>query len=75
LQEGQATAATELYGEAIQLDPFFDAAYLDIARVYAILKDRKRALDALDKVLKQDPGNDAARMERYRIATAPEENK
>ena len=75
LQEGQATAATELYKEAIQLDPFFDAAYLDIARAYAILKDRKSALDALDKVLKQDPGNDAARMERYRIATAPDENK
>jgi hypothetical protein len=64
LRDGQVTAAMELYKESIQMDPYFTPAYLDLAQVYSMLKDRKNALEILDSVLKIDPGNDAARQER-----------
>jgi thioredoxin-like negative regulator of GroEL len=71
LQEGQVTAAIDLYKESIRLDPYFMPAYLDLARAYSILKDRQSALEMLDTVLKQDPGNDAAREERLKVAAMP----
>jgi tetratricopeptide (TPR) repeat protein len=71
LQEGQVTSAIDLYKESIRLDPYFTPAYLDLARAYSILKDRQSALDMLDTVLKQDPGNDAAREERLKVAAMP----
>lgn len=75
MQQGQVTAAIDLYKEAIQLDPYFEAAYVELARVYTTLKDRQGALQTLDKVLQLNPGNDAARVEQQRIATAPDGNK
>lgn len=74
LQQGQMTAAAGLYKEAIRLDPYFETAYVDLARVYAMLKDRTTALEALDTLLKLDPGNDAARQERAKIASASDAN-
>jgi Tfp pilus assembly protein PilF len=71
LQQGQVTAAMELYKESIQMEPYFTPAYLDLAQVYLTLKDRENALEILDGVLKIDPGNDAARKERSKAEAMP----
>ena len=73
LQEGGVTAAIELFKQSIQMDPYFTPAYLDLAQVYSMLKDRRNALESLDSVLKIDPGNDAARQERLKAAALPVE--
>jgi tetratricopeptide (TPR) repeat protein len=71
MQQGQVTSAMELFKDSIQLDPYFIPAYLDLAQAYSLLQDRQRALETLDTVLKQDPGNDYARQERLKIAAVP----
>jgi Tetratricopeptide repeat len=73
MQQGQVTAAIDLYKESIRLDPSFTPAYLDIARAYAMLKDRRSALEMLDRLLKVDPGNDIAREERTKVAAIPDD--
>jgi len=75
LQHGQLTAAIDLYKESIQMDPYLTPSYLDLARIYLMLKDRDNALKILDAVLKIDPGNDAARQERLKAAALPDEKK
>jgi hypothetical protein len=72
LQQGQVTAALELYKESIQMDQYFTPAYLDLAQIYSMLKDRKNTLEILDGVLKIDPGNDAARKERIKAESLPD---
>jgi tetratricopeptide (TPR) repeat protein len=67
IQQGEAPAAMALYKEAIQLDPYFAPAYLDLAHVYVMLKDPQHAIETLDAVLKVDPGNDAARELRLKL--------
>ena len=74
MQEGQVTSAMELFKESIRLDPYFTPAYLDLAKAYSMLQDRQRALEMLDTVLKQDPGNDYARQERLKVAAMPAEH-
>jgi hypothetical protein len=73
LQQGQVTAAMELYKQSIQIDPYFTPAYLDLAQVYSMLKERKNAFAVLDDVLKIDPGNDAARQERLKAGALTED--
>jgi len=75
LQKGEITAAIELDRESIQLEPYYTPAYLDLARVYMLLKDRKSALEILERVLKIDPGNDAAREELVKVGAVPDKNK
>lgn len=72
LQLGQVTAAMELYKESIQMEPYYTPAYLDLAQIYSMLKDRKNALELLDAVLKVDPGNNAARQQRLKVLAAHE---
>jgi hypothetical protein len=72
MQQGQVTAALELYKQSIEMDPYLANAYLDLARIYSMLKDRKAALEVLDGVLKIDPGNDAARQERLKVEALPD---
>jgi hypothetical protein len=72
LQQGQVTAAMELFKESIQMEPYYTPAYLDLAQVYSMLKDRKNALEVLDAALKIDPGNDAARQQRLKVKAVPE---
>jgi hypothetical protein len=72
VQQGQVTAAIALFKESIQMDPYYIPAYLELAQVYSILKDRKHALETLDGVLKVDPGNDAARQEWIKVKAVPE---
>jgi TolA-binding protein len=67
LQQGHVTAAINLYEESIRLDPYFTPAYLDLAQAHLMLKDRQAALEILDRVLRVDPGNDAARQERVKV--------
>ena len=74
LQQGQVMAAIDLYKESIQIDPLYTPAYLDLARVYVWLKDLENAYEILDRVLKVDPGNDAARQVWLRLGTTPDEN-
>ncbi|MGD0268268.1 MAG: tetratricopeptide repeat protein [Candidatus Sulfotelmatobacter sp.] len=72
MQQGQVTAAMQLYKESIQMDPYFAPAYLDLAQIYSMLKDRNNALETLDAVLKIDPGNDAARQQRIKVEALPD---
>jgi hypothetical protein len=72
MQQGQVTAAMELYKQSIEIDPYFTPAYLDLSEIYSKLKDRKNGLEVLDGVLKIDPGNDAARQERLRVEALPD---
>jgi TolA-binding protein len=74
MQQGQVSSAIELFKESIRLDPYFVPAYLDLAKAYSMLQDRQRALEMLDTVLKQDPGNDYARQERVKVAAMPAES-
>jgi hypothetical protein len=73
-QKGEVTAAIELYKQSILLDPYFTPAYLDLAHVFSMLDDRKSALEMLDRALTMDPGNDAARQERRRVASMHDAN-
>jgi tetratricopeptide (TPR) repeat protein len=73
LKQGQVTAAIEFYKRSIQVDPYFTPAYLDLAQIYSMMKDRKGALETLDNVLKIDPGNDAARQERLKANALPDD--
>jgi tetratricopeptide (TPR) repeat protein len=75
LQKGEITAAIELDRESIQLEPYYTPAYLDLARVYMLLKDRKSASEILKRVLKVEPGNDAARQELFNVGGVPGKNK
>jgi hypothetical protein len=74
LQKGEVTQAMELYKQSILLDPYFTPVYLDLAQVFSMLKDRKSALEMLDRALTIDPGNDAARQERRKVAGMPDQN-
>jgi hypothetical protein len=75
LQMGQVTAAMDLYKESIQIDPYYTPAYLDLARIYSMLKDRASELEILEGVLKVDPGNDAARQAWLKVKAMPDTNK
>jgi hypothetical protein len=72
MQQGQVTAAIDLYKESIRMEPYYTLAYLDLAQIYLTLKDRKNALATLDAVLRVDPGNDAARQQRIKVQAVPE---
>jgi hypothetical protein len=74
LQKGEITASLALYKDSILIDPYYTPAYVALARVYLLLKDRTNALEALDRLLKLDPGDDAARQERLRVAALPDNN-
>jgi hypothetical protein len=74
LQKGEVTAAIGLYEDSILIDPYYPTPYGALARVYLLLKDRTNALEALDRLLKLDPGADAARQERLRVAALPGNN-
>ena len=73
MQQGEPEVAVTLYKQAIKLDPYFALAYLDLAHVYAAQKDSRSAVETLDNILKLDPGNDAAREERLKIAGIAED--
>jgi hypothetical protein len=75
MREGQVTAAIELYKQSIEIDPYYTPAYLDLARIDSMLKDEKSALELLDRVLKMDPGNDAVREERLKVAALEDKVK
>ena len=74
LQKGEVTASIDLYKDSIQTDPYYTPAYPVLARVYMLLKDRKSALEILDRLLKLDPGDDTARQERLKVSAIPDEN-
>jgi tetratricopeptide (TPR) repeat protein len=74
LQKGEVTASIDLYKNSIQTDPYYTPGYLALARVYVLLKDRKSALEILDRLLKLDPGDDAARQERLKVSAIPDES-
>jgi tetratricopeptide (TPR) repeat protein len=72
LQQGQVVAAIDLYKESIQIDPFYRPAYLDLVRAYLMLKDVDNAYEILDRLLKIDPGNDAARQAWLKLGFPPD---
>jgi tetratricopeptide (TPR) repeat protein len=75
LQQGEVSAAIDLYEEAIQIEPSYRPAYLDLARAYLMAKDVDKAYEILDRLLKIDPGNDAARQGWLKLAPTPDEAK
>lgn len=62
------------YKESIQIEPFYRPAYLDLARAYLMLKDLDNAYEILDRPLKIEPGNDAAR-EAWLKLTPPSDER
>lgn len=74
LQKGEVTAAMELYKQSILMEPYYTPAYLELARIFSTLNDRKSALEMLDRALKIDPGNDVARKEWLNVAAMREKN-
>ena len=74
LRQGNAMAAIGLYKESLQIDPLYTPAYLDLARAYLMLEDRENAREILDRVLKVDPGNDAARQAWLALEPPPGEH-
>jgi hypothetical protein len=74
LQQGQVMPAIALYKESIQIEPFYRPAYLDLARAYLMLKDLDSAYEILGRLLKIDPGNDAARQAWLKLAPPPDEH-
>jgi len=69
MRQKQAAAAIGLYKESIQLDPYYEPAYQELADLYEALSDSQKAVQVLGELLKVDPGNDAARMQRSKLAT------
>jgi len=74
LQQGQVKAAIDLYKESIQIEPFYRPAYIDLARAYLMLEDLDHAYEILDRLLKIDPGNDAARQGWLKLGPPPDEH-
>jgi tetratricopeptide (TPR) repeat protein len=74
LQQGQVMPAIDLYKQSIQIEPFYKPAYLDLARAYLIAKDLDNAYETLGRLLKIDPGNDAARQAWLKLAPPPDEH-
>jgi tetratricopeptide (TPR) repeat protein len=74
LQQGQVEAAIDLYKESIRIEPFYRPAYLDLARAYLMVEDLDHAYEILDRLLKIDPGNDAARQGWLKLAPPPDEH-
>jgi len=74
LQQGQVTAAIDLYKQSIQIEPFYRPAYADLARAYLLSKDLDNAYEILGRLLKIDPGNDAARQAWLKLAPPPDEH-
>ena len=71
LQQGNVPAAVDLYKQAIQIEPFYSAAYLDLARAYLLSDDRENAREILGRLLKIDPGNDPARQAWLNLPPPP----
>jgi tetratricopeptide (TPR) repeat protein len=74
LQQGNVTAAIDLYKESIEIEPLYTSAYFDLARANLMSEDLQNAREILDRVLKLDPGNDAARQVRLKLRPTPDEN-
>lgn len=72
LRQEQVAAAIDLYKQSIQIEPFYTPAYLDLAHAYLISEDPKNAREILGRVLKFDPGNEAAR-EALKLAPSPDD--
>jgi tetratricopeptide (TPR) repeat protein len=74
LQQGQVVVAIGLYKEAIQIEPSYRPAYFDLARAYLTVNDVDNAYEILDRLLKIDPGNNAARQGWLKLAPPPDEH-
>jgi Tfp pilus assembly protein PilF len=59
--------------QSIEIEPLSASAYLALARAYLVSADLKNARETLDRLLKLDPGNDAAREARLRLQTTQTE--
>jgi Tetratricopeptide repeat len=72
MQQDQVTAAIELYKQSIQIDPYYTAAYRELAQVYSLLKDDDQAGEMLKSVLQIDPSDEAARQALSEIRASSE---
>jgi len=74
LQQGNVMAAIGLYKESLQIEPLYTPAYLDLARAYLMSDNIENAREILDRLLKIDPGNDAARQAWLKLRPPPDEH-
>ena len=74
LQQGNFPATIDLYKQAILIEPFYSPAYLDLSRAYLMSDDIENAREILDRLLKIDPGNDAARQAWLQLASPPDKH-
>jgi len=74
LQQGDVAAVIDICKESIEIEPLYTSAYLTLARAYLISNDLPDARETLDRVLKLDPGNDAARQALLKLQTVTEGN-
>jgi tetratricopeptide (TPR) repeat protein len=64
-------SAFRLFGEAIQLDPFYAPARLGLAWAYLQAGDREKAITTIQEVLTFDPGNPDARGALEELQASP----
>jgi tetratricopeptide (TPR) repeat protein len=74
LQQGNVIAAIGLYKESLQIEPLYTPAYLDLARAYLMSDNIENAREILHRLLKIDPGNDAARQAWLKLRPPPDEH-
>lgn len=55
--KGEFDAAFEMYEHCLRIDPHASSALYEISQFYLFLKQPERALDALEKAVREDPGN------------------
>src|SRR5260370_4521091 len=61
LSEGKVESAIQLYNKAIESDTAYTPAYMGLAYLYTVAQDRQATIETLERILKYDPGNEAAR--------------
>lgn len=69
LQLGFPAEALRLYTIAVKLDPDYEPLLFNLAGYYAFQKDKKQAVNYLQKILKKNPGNQKAKMALQQVST------
>jgi hypothetical protein len=73
LMDGAVAAATQLYNEAIEADPYYTPAYFGLADLHMFTRDRRSAAETLERILNYDPGNQEARRSLADTKANPEQ--
>ncbi len=72
LQEGKCQAAIDLFAQVLATEKNHVQSYGNMGLAYAILGNRQKALECLDKAIELDPGYEPALVNRLAIASLKE---